>query len=441
MLLTEKRLQKFALWALFVFTFSGVVSLISVKFDNPILRIWKELIIIGILILSVVGALFRKNIPLTKLVSLFLLLAPAFLLYFLFSLNTNTLLVAYQIKNDVVPFLFAFSLYIILSGQSDDDYFYNRLIKVVVITATINSFFVYIESMFPTAFMATLQIEEFNNSGGKSGIRLDNALGSLRAMGTMTTFINAGTLTFFGVVCVLESGLYKGIKKWVLLGIMVSALMLTTYKTAMIALVIYVITKIIYSFFKRLRGAKVIYLFSALITFMFMGFVFNTFTVYDSLANTKYKPFAYNSIYLRSLQHADIINDMERKNDFYTGLGVGTNGTMGPNEKLKLKSKALDSTYIYIMSNYGFLGVLSYTFILFMLLIYFCAQNNRFDNIVVVLLFYTFGVEFFINNTFSNFPCNVIFYSFIIVSILHIRRAKGNASEIKLRGYNEKISR
>ncbi|MFI8418290.1 hypothetical protein ACQKDS_18140 [Serratia sp. NPDC078593] len=421
MLLTEKRLQNFALWSLFIFTFSGVVSLISVKFDNPLLRIWKEGMIIGILLLSIISIFLRKNIPLAKLVSLFLFLAPAFILYFLLSINTNILLVAYQIKNDVIPLLFAFSLYIILSGKSDVGDFYSRLIKVVVVTATINSFFIYIESMFPTAFMATLQIEEFNNSGGKSGIRLDNALGSLRAMGTMTTFINAGTLTFFGIVCVLESGYYNRLKKWVLFSLMAIALILTTYKTAMIALAIYLLTKVIYSFFKKLRGAKMIYFFSAVITFSFMAFVFNTFTVYDSLASTKYKPFAYNSIYLRSLQHDKIINDIERKDSFYTGLGVGTNGTMGPNEKLKLKSKALDSTYIYLMSNYGFIGVLIYVSILLLLLLYFCSKSNKFDNIAIILLFYAFGADFFINNTFSNFPCNVIFYSLIIVSLLHVK--------------------
>ncbi|MCR0999120.1 hypothetical protein [Serratia rubidaea] len=431
MLLTEKRLQKFALWSLFVFTFSGVVSLISVKLDNPVLRIWKEAIIIGILLLSVFSALLRKNIALTKLASLFLLLVPAFLLYFLFSINTNTLLVAYQIKNDVVPLLFAFSLYIILSDLESTGEFYKKMIKLVVVTATINSFFIYIESMFPSAFMATLQIEEFNNSGGKSGIRLDNALGSLRAMGTMTTFINAGTLTFFGIVCVLESGFYTRLKKWVLFAIMVSALILTTYKTAMIALAIYLVTKVVYTFFKRLRGSKMIYLFSAVVTFLFMGFVFNTFTVYDALAGTKYKPFAYNSIYLRSLQHSDVIKDMENRDSFYTGLGVGTNGTMGPNEKLKLKSKALDSTYIYLMSNYGFLGALLYVSVLLMLLLYFCSQSSKFDNIAIIFLFYTLGADFFINNTFSNFPCNVILYSFIIVSLLHTRRAKRSDNPVR----------
>lgn len=417
MIINEEKLKKIALLSIFAFTFSGVVSLISVKFDNAILRIWKEVIILVVLMLAIANAFLRKNVPLTKLISFVLVLGPCFLLYLLFSINTNKLLVAYQIKNDIVPLLFVFSLYFILGIQSDRKDFYNSIIRLIVITAVINSMFIYMESMFPDSFMTLLQIEDLNNSGGKSGVRLDNALGGLRAMGTMVSFINSGTLTFFGIVCVLESGFYSFMKKIILVAVITSALIMTTYKTAMTALVIYFTIKAIYTIFKKLNGAKMIYLVATVFTFMIMAYVFNSFTVYNSLSSTEYKKVAYNSIYLRTLQHRDIVGEMEQNDSFYTGLGIGTHGTMGPDKKLKLTSKPLDSTYIYLMSNYGFIGTVLYVCTLFVLMLYFCMQNNRFDNISIVLLLYTLGVEFFINNIFANFPCNLIFYSVIFVSL------------------------
>jgi len=426
MKIAEKNLTKLALVCLFMFTFSGVVSLIAVKYDNMLLRIWKEGLIILLFLISLMSLLFRKEIALSKIAVFFVFFVPFIALYFLLSININPLLVAYQIKNDVIPLLFVFSLFLFLKTDESKVDFYHRLIKLIIITALINSFFIYIESFFSDVFMAYLNIEDLNNEGGKSGVRLDNALWGLRAMGTMTSFINSGTLTFFGIICVLESKQFKILTKTVLFAILVSAMILTTYKSTMIALVFYLVVKVAYAIFNRVKGAKFIYLASGAFIFSLLAFTFNDMTIYNSLAAGKYKEVAYNSIYNRVLQHEDIVNEMESKNGFYTGVGVGTNGTMGPDQKLKLSSKPLDSTYIYIMSNYGFIGVAVYLLMLSGVFIYLCSYNRRFDNIALVMVFYTFSVEFFINNIFANFPCNIIFYSVVFMSVTLKKNGHGN---------------
>lgn len=426
MKIAEKKLTKLALACLFMFTFSGVVSLIAVKYDNALLRIWKEGLIILLFLTSLISLLFRKEIALSKVAAFFVFFVPFIALYFLLSININPLLVAYQIKNDVVPFLFVFSLFLFLKTDDDKIDFYHRLIKLIIITALINSFFIYIESFFSDVFMAYLNIQDLNNEGGKSGLRLDNALWGLRAMGTMTSFINSGTLTFFGIICVLESRQFKMLTKIALFAVLLSAMILTTYKSTMIALVFYLVVKFFYAAFKKVKGAKFIYLASGFFVFSLLAFTFNDMTIYKAMSTGQYKDVAYNSIYIRVLQHEDIVNEMESKNGFYTGIGVGTNGTMGPDQKLKLSSKPLDSTYIYIMSNYGFIGVAVYLLMLGGVFVYLSTFSRRFDNIALVMVFYTFSVEFFINNMFANFPCNIIFYSVVFISIALKKSGAGN---------------
>jgi hypothetical protein len=426
MKIAEKKLTKLALACLFMFTFSGVVSLIAVKYDNALLRIWKEGLIILLFLVSLISLLFRKEIALNKVAAFFMFFVPFIALYFLLSININPLLVAYQIKNDVVPFLFVFSLFLFLKTDEDKIDFYHRMIKLIIVTALINSLFIYIESFFSDVFMAYLNIQDLNNEGGKSGLRLDNALWGLRAMGTMTSFINSGTLTFFGIVCVLESKQFKVLTKFILFAVLLSAMVLTTYKSTMIALVFYLAVKVIYAAFKRVKGAKFIYLASGIFIFSLMAFTFNDMAIYKAMSTGQYKDVAYNSIYIRVLQHEDIINEMESKSGFYTGIGVGTNGTMGPDQKLKLSSKPLDSTYIYIMSNYGFIGVAIYLLILGGVFVYLSTFSRRFDNIALVMVFYTFSIEFFINNMFANFPCNIIFYSVVFMSITLKKNGDGN---------------
>lgn len=422
----EKKLTKFALACLFMFTFSGVMSLIAVKYDNMLLRIWKEGLIIALFCVSLAMLIFRREVPLKKITVFFILFLPFIAIYFLLSININPLLVAYQIKNDVVPFLFVFSLFLFLRTDEGKINFYHKLIRLIIITALINSFFIYIESFFSDVFMSYLNIEDLNNEGGKSGVRLDNSLWGLRAMGTMTSFINSGTLTFFGIVCVLESRQFKFTTKVLFLSILTSAMILTTYKSTMIALVFYFATKFVYSVFKRVKGAKLIYPISGFLIFCLLAFTFNSMSIYNLLSTGAYKEVAYNSIYNRVIQHEDIINEMESKNGFYTGVGVGTNGTMGPDQKLKVSSKPLDSTYIYIMSNYGFIGVIIYILVLMSVFIYLSTFNRRFDNIALVMVFYTFSIEFFINNIFANFPCNIIFYSAVFMNMTLKKNGPGN---------------
>ncbi|MBN5251703.1 hypothetical protein JY459_00585 [Serratia marcescens] len=421
MKISDYKLHLAAVVFLFLFTFSGVFSIIAVKFDNPLIKIWKEILIIVLFTVCTLFVFMKRSINIRKVLLLLIFLMPFLVIYLILTIDSNRLLVAYQIKNDVVPFLFVAAVAFIVNSRESKEHIYLKMVKVVIITGMINSVFVYFESAFSSLFMSVLAIDDMNNAGGASGVRLDNTLWGLRAMGTMTSFINSGTLIFFAIVCLLETKLYRGWKKLVMFAMLVAAMVLTTYKTTLLAIALYFGVKAVYMMFSRVRGAKMIYFFATVVVFTAMTYVFNSMDVYNKLAFTRYKDVAYNSIYIRVLQHADIIRDMEGRGQFYTGLGVGVNGTSGPSEDLKVNSKALDSTYIYIMSNYGFIGVFIYVSTAFLILLYLCLQGRENDNIAIVLLFYSLSVEFFTNNIFANFPCNLLMYTLVYLSMIYCR--------------------
>ncbi|WP_396265941.1 hypothetical protein [Klebsiella pneumoniae] len=282
-------------------------------------------------------------------------------------MEDNRILVFYQFKTDIIPFLFPFAMYCIIETQEQAHKIYRGLCNVFIFIGITNAIFVFIERIFTTWFLVFLEIDNLNNQSGKSGLRLDNTSDGLRAMGTMTSFINSGTLMILSIFILLESGIFNKKKKILLLPLFIAGAIATTYKTAMVTLLLYLPIKIIFILIKT-NGAKKMFLaIYTLLCFSIMGAVFNSSYLYDKFKNTSLHKAAYSSIYVRVLQHDDILADVE-KESLLTGVGVGVNGTQGPPE-LKYSSKALDSTYVNLLSNYGLLG-LSFYLLFFLFLMF-----------------------------------------------------------------------
>ncbi|HHK8233201.1 TPA: hypothetical protein ACQVHP_004964, partial [Serratia marcescens] len=156
--------------------------------------------------------------------------------------------------------------------------------------------------------------------------------------------------------------------KPILAGLFFAGAVATLYKTAVIGIAIYCAVKLTMVVLRvDVNLARIIWGGATTVIFFIMLFVFNDYYVYDQMKNTRFHDAAYSSIYVRVLQHDNIFTDVE-KDSLLTGVGIGVNGTEGPSG-LKVASKALDSTYINLLSNYGLIGVLLYlsTYILIML--------------------------------------------------------------------------
>ncbi|WP_148070664.1 hypothetical protein [Raoultella terrigena] len=405
--------------ALILFAFTSVFSLLAVKLDFMILKLWKEIAIIGCYVVCITAFFFKGRY--NKKVFLFSIVLPVYviIIYLLTSLDDNRTLVFYKMKSDIVPFLFPLAFICLIGNDIQATNIYKKICKILVGVGIINCFLIFIQRMFSSWFLILLQIDDMNNKQGASGLRLDNVHSGLRAMGSMTSFINSGTLMILCIFIILESGYYNRFKKTLYLPLFVVAAVMTTYKTAMVALAIYIPLKIVLLFLRGEINKKLVIMFCTFISFTLMATVFNTMYLYDKMKNTALKEEAYNSIYLRVVQHKDIFNDVANAS-ILTGVGIGVNGTTGPEqEKIKYRSKPLDSQYISLLSNYGMLGVVVYLLIFIAVMVKCTFRNCLGGMLSCFLIFYHVGVEFFANNMLPNFPINVYFSVLICFSLFY----------------------
>lgn len=426
----NKKIIDFILLILFIFSFGGVVNIISVKLDFKILRVWKELLVLIIFFLAILNLIKYKEKARKKYIFLIFVVIPCVIAYFLLPIGQDLVLILYQFKGDFIPILIPVSLYLVIRNKMQWDYFLEKLTKYIIFSALINSVFVYFESIFTNLFITILGVSEYyNNRGGASGIRLDSTMGGLRAMGLTTSFGIAASLLFIAIILLIEIKPFKRFTTWLMILFFLGAMIATTYKTTLIALIFYFLFKIISLVVKKIKIKKFIIGIITLILFSWMAFAFNNMELYNSIAVTKYKDLAWGSIYLRVIQHEDIENDIAKNNDEVFGLGLGVNGTSGPDESKKINSKALDSLYINILSNYGYAGLFIFLTMLLFMYTYILFVENKYTIISSLCIFYIVGAEFFTNNTFGAFPTNIYLYTLILIPIM-FKEEKENGKKI-----------
>lgn len=407
------------LLALFIFSFGMVFSVTSVLLDIKIIKVWKELFIILIFLFSILDVFLRKENNKKRVYSLIYFLAIP-LIYFLVFPYTNIILPIYQFKIDILPFLIPFSVFLIIRNYNEWSYFTKRILRLIVYSALINSFFVCIQSIFTDQLLGLLQLEDYyNNSGGDIGMRLDSTESGLRAMGLTNGFGVAGSLILLAIFILMECNIFSYKKRILFIPFLILAMILTTYKTTMIGISIYFIYKAFSFWIKNNMSRKIFILVISIISFFTMAFLSNSNFLYDKYYNTQYKDIIYNSVYIRTLQHDSILNDLIDQDKLFLGVGIGTNGTSGPDQSLKMNSKALDSLYINILSNYGLVTLILFIFFCIILLIYFSRLNFVLSNLSCLIIFFVLGVEFFFNNTFSSFPVNIYFSTIVLLALMY----------------------
>ncbi|HBU8980982.1 TPA: hypothetical protein MDF61_004620, partial [Klebsiella pneumoniae] len=236
---SNNKLIKIMYILIILFSWTSIFSLIAVKTDSQIVKLWKEIAVIAFYILSIMYLFRTKKIGAKKVLISIVIPVYIFVFYILTSMEDNRILVFYQFKTDIIPFLFPFAMYCIIETQEQAHKIYRGLCNVFIFIGITNAIFVFIERIFTTWFLVFLEIDNLNNQSGKSGLRLDNTSDGLRAMGTMTSFINSGTLMILSIFILLESGIFNKKKKILLLPLFIAGAIATTYKTAMVTLLLY----------------------------------------------------------------------------------------------------------------------------------------------------------------------------------------------------------
>lgn len=384
--------------------FTGIFSYLSYLLDNQYIKLWKEIYIIVMCIF--LFDIKLKNININVL--FFSLIGSGFFfIEIIYSLlmNIPNDIIIYQLKNDLLLFLFAISIYIFFIKIDDKGIkdFSIKLVKIMIFLGALNAITMILEFVFFEQFVNLIGLD-MGNWGTAVGVKIITAGDSLRPIGLQGGFVQAATLVLMTFIILNENKVYNiknKIIKYLLEIIFLVSILLSTYATAIIGLIVYFTMKYIYKILKIN-----IFIFLSIILFIFFIYTSHGLGVYE-IVDTIYPDKAYSSILLRVLQHWEIINEVCQNGiSFLLGLGLGINGIFGLDKEVYgITPIATDSTYIYLFSNYGIVGVIFYVFIF----IYFIINFYKKDILgIKYCLFYVLIVDFFFNNTITNFPVNFI---------------------------------
>lgn len=384
--------------------FTGIFSYLSYILDNQYIKLWKEMYIILMCIL--LFDIRLKNIDINVL--FFLLIGSGFFfIEIIYSLliNVPNDIIIYQLKNDLLLFIFSICIYIFFI-KTDDKIIKDlsiKIIKIMIFLGAINAIAMILEFIFFEQFLNLIGLD-MGNWGTAVGVKIITAGEALRPIGLQGGFVPAATLVLMAFIILNENKVYN-IKnrmiKYLLEIIFLVAILLSTYATAIIGLIVYLGIKFINKILKMNT-----FIFVSIILFIFFLYTTHGLGIYE-VVNTIYPDKAYFSILIRVLQHWQIINEINQDGvSFLLGIGLGINGTFGLDKELYgIISIATDSAYIYLFSNYGAIGVFFYVFIL----IYFIINFYKNDILgIKYCLFYVLIIDFFFNNIITNFPVNFI---------------------------------
>lgn len=406
---------------LFISFFSGVVSLASVILNLAILKLWKE----GFMALTLVVAIFYSGGRISSKSIVPTVILFAILVFALFTIasdfNSKNFIIFYQLKFDVLPMLFLVAVLILLSKQSLNDLeaLCRTIAKMMLFLGGVNAVAIILQQLFPDSFMGLLGLSS-GEWGSETGVRLNSTEGNIRAIGFQLAFTMSGVLMFFCLVVSVEVRKFFGGKRWPLLfsPLFLIAIICTTYKTAILAALVYILTKLIEFLFRKY--SNIIIFFMGLIIFTFFCYSTHSYDIYEIVRKYNENA-AYNSIYLRVWEHLKILSDLDSTAKILFGAGLGLNGTFGLDKaEYGIQAIPIDSAYIYMVSNYGFIGFFTYL----TLMVYLQFKLYRIKKFDVFgaryFVFFTLTIELFYNLGLGNFPNNILLILFVAIPfVLH----------------------
>ncbi len=357
-------------------------------------------------------------------------------LYSISFLNINQVL--YQIKLDMFNILFVFNTITVLLISKNRKLYIKKIIKIILIFAIVNSIFVIFQGIFSKFYVTKILRIQWGAWSRKYGISVISSNGKFRAIGLMNSYVSVSEL--FVIATILINEIKDTIKvsnkiKNTLLILFVISIYFTTYKTAYLWVVFYFGLKCLSFILLKLNNKyiKKVYdktrmnyyngnlLISTSILLLLQWILTNTFIFYKIIEKLSPK-IAYNSIYLRVEFHNNIVNKMSTITQKIMGLGMGLNGSYNGKMNLNgIKPIPLDSSYVYTLSNYGFLGLAIYiSFIaIIMVLSIFYDEYDKFG--IKYLMSYLLCIQLFFNNLSTSIPISYIVIILILIFIFDIK--------------------
>lgn len=442
--LSIEKLQKIYLSLYLIFVILslssiGIIAYTSYLINMPLLKLWKELYIFILFILSIYLLFnYRKN----KLLKIIILILGAYCIWVFWSLlSVNLNQIIYQIKLDLFNILFTIVTISVMSTLFNDikrKEYINKILKITIILAIVNAIVIIFQGVFSNFFVTKILGLEWGAWARDYGITVVVAGDKFRAIGLMNNYIPAAEIMIISIILLNEGKKLFNISKFKknsLIILFIIAIYFTTYKTGYLWIGFYGFIKLCSHILYNVKNTKlkisikkvyknyenfilVIYTIAAL---LLQWIVSNTFILYGIIE--KLAPnYAYTSIYLRVEFHQDIIGKMQSLFQKIFGLGMGLNGIfVGKVDSNVSNTIPLDSSYIYILSNYGFLGIIMYLGILIgvMALAIIYNENDKWG--IKYIVSYLLCIQFFFNNLSTSIPVSYVVIILIVVFIYEIK--------------------
>lgn len=411
--------------------FTGLISYLAVLYDAKIFKLWKEIYVIFFIVCFIL-TIYKKKITFQESI-LFLVTGAFYCIYISYNILAGIpqLLIFYQIKNDVIVIFFALILYSYLNqyNRLSLEDISRRIVKYIIYLGLINAVFGVLQELFYETF---LNFVDFNGAWGASiGIMLFISNDTLRPIGLQMGFVPYATLCLLTLILVCENKLYiiQGKKRYIIIAFLSFAVLYSHYITATLGWIIYFLFYIIRSAMNSLHFSKkdsehIIYILYGIL-FIFMFFATNDYTIHN-FASEFFPEKANTSIGPRVMTHLQILDDIfSNWTSTFFGAGFGIYGAYTLDTSAlssAIGSVATDSTYSYLLGNYGFVTTLLYIF-LFVVMIY---KNGVYDYFgVKTMLLYALTIELFFNNLISDFPINYLLIILVAINMKLIRMRSG----------------
>ena len=206
-------------FATLALAFTGIISYLSIQYDSKIFKLWKEAYI-AIFFMFYILTLHKRFLLIKDVIYFlyFIFFSCIFLFYNVLS-NNPSVLILYQIKNDVLVLLFAWLMYSYLRQYDYSQLISlsSKLVKLIVWLGTLNAVFGVLEELFYEAF---LNMINFSGGWGSSmGLMIFIHAGTIRPIGLQMGFVPYATLCLLTFILICENSLYQiaPLKKYILI--------------------------------------------------------------------------------------------------------------------------------------------------------------------------------------------------------------------------------
>lgn len=414
---SKKIVDYFVITYLMVLSISGVLNIVAHN-TTRFLLIYKDiysLILPAFLLLYLVANKARLGPGFRNYLLLFIGMVMLSLSYVLISILNNN----FKMGNIVTQFrfeLFTYSAllvgaFLVCLEREHRMQLLFKIIKVYIVVTVINAIFAILESFFSGILYAVAGVNpglQFTQVGKDNGLILRSASGFFRAIGLFSGPFTLAEFLFFGLIL---SPFVSNKHRFKYIIIVTAGIVCSTSKTAMIMAVIY----FGYLFIRRFLPLKLSLASVAMVCIVLLTFFYITMTdlgVYKSLYSSD-NNYAEQSILARILLIEDV-----RHSDTYsilTGAGYGLNGNAATGD---IAAIPLDSIYIFLLSNYGGIGIFIFLLASSMILLrlYMKVCRGYFFPGVFLYWMISISINFVYNNPITNYPGYI--FSIIISALL-----------------------